>query len=98
MANVASRVGIRELKAHLSQVVQRASAGQRFAVTDHGRVVAELGPVAADDGQRDDVSARVVASGGIAATRSFDLLCPSRAPDWQPVDVLGLLDELRGER
>ena len=44
MANAASRVGIRELKAHLSQVVQRASAGQRFAVTDHGRVVAELGP------------------------------------------------------
>ena len=36
--------GIRELKDHLSQYVRRIEAGERIAVTAHGRVVAELGP------------------------------------------------------
>jgi antitoxin (DNA-binding transcriptional repressor) of toxin-antitoxin stability system len=37
-------VGIRELKDNLSQFVRRIEAGERIAVTAHGRVVAELGP------------------------------------------------------
>ena len=36
--------GIRELKDNLSEYVRRAEAGERIAVTLHGRVVAELGP------------------------------------------------------
>lgn len=36
--------GIRELKDHLSHYVRRIEAGERIAVTAHGRVVAELGP------------------------------------------------------
>ena len=36
--------GIRELKDNLSEYVRRAEAGERIAVTAHGRVVAELGP------------------------------------------------------
>jgi prevent-host-death family protein len=37
--------GIRELKDNLSEYVRRAEAGERIAVTAHGRVVAVLGPV-----------------------------------------------------
>ena len=41
-----SAAGIRELKDNLSQYVRRIEAGERIAVTAHGRVVAELGPPA----------------------------------------------------
>ncbi len=37
-------VGIRELKNHLSQYVRRIEKGEKFAITAHGRVVAELLP------------------------------------------------------
>jgi prevent-host-death family protein len=37
--------GIRELKDNLSEYVRRAEAGERIAVTAHGRTVAMLGPV-----------------------------------------------------
>jgi prevent-host-death family protein len=37
-------VGIRELKDNLSHYVRRIEAGERIAVTAHGRVVAELVP------------------------------------------------------
>jgi prevent-host-death family protein len=36
--------GIRKLKDHLSRYLRRVEAGQRIAVTAHGRVVAELVP------------------------------------------------------
>jgi prevent-host-death family protein len=36
--------GVRELKNNLSRYVRRVEAGQRIAVTAHGRVVAELVP------------------------------------------------------
>lgn len=35
-------VGIRELKNNLSRYIRRTEAGERIAVTAHGRVVAEL--------------------------------------------------------
>lgn len=36
--------GIRELKDHLSRYIRRVEAGERIAVTAHGRVVAEIVP------------------------------------------------------
>ena len=36
--------GIRELKDNLSRYIRRIAAGERIAVTVHGRVIAELGP------------------------------------------------------
>ena len=36
--------GIRELKDNLSRYIRRVEAGERIAVTAHGRVVAELVP------------------------------------------------------
>jgi len=41
-----SSTGIRELKDNLSRFIRRIEAGERIAVTAHGRVVAELVPPA----------------------------------------------------
>ena len=40
------RVGVAELKASLSQYLARVQAGETVIVTDHGRPVARLEPVA----------------------------------------------------
>lgn len=37
-------IGVRELKAKLSAVLQRATAGELITVTDRGRPIAVLGP------------------------------------------------------
>lgn len=42
-ANVTS-TGIRDLKDNLSRYIRRIEAGERIAITAHGRVVAELVP------------------------------------------------------
>jgi prevent-host-death family protein len=38
----ATKVGVRGLKAHLSHYLERAANGERFLVTSHQKVVAEL--------------------------------------------------------
>jgi prevent-host-death family protein len=42
--------GIRELKDNLSRCIRRVEAGERIAITAHGRVVAELVPPGAKSG------------------------------------------------
>lgn len=37
-------VGIFEVKTHLSEIIQRVIAGERFYITRRGKRVAELGP------------------------------------------------------
>ena len=54
--------GIRELKDNLSRYIRRVEAGQRIAVTAHGRVVAELVPPGA--ATRKTQASRVAPSGG----------------------------------
>jgi len=39
-------VGIRELKGHLSEYLRRVRAGETVLMTDHGRPVARIVPVA----------------------------------------------------
>jgi prevent-host-death family protein len=39
------RVGIRELKAHLSQYIDQARKGEPVVITDHGKPVVRLEPV-----------------------------------------------------
>jgi prevent-host-death family protein len=39
-----AEVGVRELKARLSEHLRRAQAGERVTVTDRGRPIATLGP------------------------------------------------------
>lgn len=46
---VATRVGIRELKAKLSEYLDRAADGETIVVTDRGRAKASIGPLAFED-------------------------------------------------
>jgi prevent-host-death family protein len=46
MANRERRIGIRELKATLSECVREVKAGQTIVVTDHGQPVARIIPEA----------------------------------------------------
>jgi len=43
------KVGIRELKARLSEYIERAERGEVIDVTSRGRPVAQIGPVVARD-------------------------------------------------
>jgi prevent-host-death family protein len=42
-------IGVRELKQHLSEWLERASRGETIRVTDRGRPKAILGPVPGED-------------------------------------------------
>jgi len=42
-------VAVRELKDHLSEYLNRASAGEDVIVTSHGKPIARLAPLIADD-------------------------------------------------
>ena len=55
---VVASVGIRELKAQLSAYVERARAGETVVVTDRGRPVAQLAPLAGES-----VLERLIADG-----------------------------------
>ena len=43
-----SAIGIKVLKANLSEYVARARAGERIIITDRGEEVAEIGPLSPD--------------------------------------------------
>lgn len=73
MANVATcgynlvmtSTGIRELKDNLSRYIRRIEAGERIAITAHGRVVAELVPPGAKTAGTPSRFDELVASGVI---------------------------------
>jgi prevent-host-death family protein len=54
-------VGIRELKAHLSEYLQKVKAGEDVLITERGKVVARLTPQppGPDDGRMEKVRAMV---------------------------------------
>jgi antitoxin (DNA-binding transcriptional repressor) of toxin-antitoxin stability system len=69
------RVGVRELRQNLSVYLERIGAGERFDVTDRGRVVAMLIPIP----PAATLVERLVAEGrAIPATRDGRLLPPLR--------------------
>ena len=71
--------GIRELKDHLSRYIRRIDAGERIAVTAHGRIVAELVPPAKSSagGRHGDRYEALVADGTIRpAIESRDAVEP----------------------
>ena len=43
-----TEIGIFEAKTHLSEIIQRVMAGERFYITRRGKRVAELGPPRAE--------------------------------------------------
>ena len=40
-----SQAGVKELKTHLSEYLQRVREGERIVITDRGRPIAQLAPV-----------------------------------------------------
>ena len=90
--------GIRELKDNLSRYIRRIEAGERVAVTVHGRVVAELVPPAVERDVYTSQFGRLVASGVITPpVEDGDPLekCPDiRLP---PGTAVALIDSDRDE-
>ena len=83
-------VGVRDLKAKLSAMLQLAAAGEVITVTDRGRPVATLGPPLGAV----DLSA-AVAAGWVTPATSTGLQPVRRHPATAP--VLDALAEDRGE-
>ena len=71
---MSTRVGIRELQQHASQVLDRVVAGERVEVTRSGRLIAVISPPEFADQEYDDL----VAS-GILIPGEGNLL------DWSPL-------------
>jgi prevent-host-death family protein len=82
-------VGIRELKARLSEYVERASGGDDIVVTDRGRPVARLVAFAQSSAVQ-----RGIDEGWIEAPRRTSLTEPTRYSSAS--SVLAALDEDRG--
>jgi prevent-host-death family protein len=92
------KVGIRNLKNNLSRYVRRVEAGERVAVTDRGRVVAELVPPG--NGGRGGPSrydALVAASVIRPAEEPGDPLADLPLLRLPPGAAAGLIDADRGE-
>jgi prevent-host-death family protein len=83
-------VGVRELKAKLSAVLQRAAAGEIITVTDRGRPIAVLGPPLGA------VDLRAAAEAGWLTPASSSGLRPVRRFE-ASMPVLDVLAEDRGE-
>ena len=96
-------VGIKQLKAKLSEYVRLAKAGETVLVTERDEVVAELRPVRRQTlaaGPLDDVLEALAASGEIsrAAQPKGDWSWRSRGLGLTPGTAQALLDELREDR
>jgi len=77
----------RELRNNSSDVLRRAQSGELFEITNHGQVVAQLGPVGS--GSRNRVTGRERSEGS-----RFSSLKPVKLD--HPIQET--LDDLRGDR
>jgi prevent-host-death family protein len=59
LINMEARVGIRELRQHLTRYLRRVADGETLTVTEHGRPVAMLAPLPSDQ----DPLERLIAEG-----------------------------------
>lgn len=84
--NAGTRVGIAELKAHLSDYIARAKAGERIIVCDRTTPVAELRALSASLPLRP------------ATAPASDLLQLKGVRTRTPIDVVALLREDRDKR
>jgi prevent-host-death family protein len=92
------KAGVAELKASLSRYLERVKAGQEVLVTDHGRPVAKLVPVAeAEKGSRREAMIREgLLLPGRGRVRPSLLRPPPKGPGAAVLDAL--LDERRAGR
>ena len=95
---MSANIGIRELKAKLSECVRRAADGECIIVTDRGRPVAQL--TALDDSTLDDL-ARIeqgVAEGWITPAKRRGGLGPIRPiASRSGLTIAEIFDEDRGD-
>jgi antitoxin (DNA-binding transcriptional repressor) of toxin-antitoxin stability system len=96
-------VGIKQLKARLSEYVRLAKAGQTVLITERDEVVAELRPVRRQisvAGSLEDVLDALAAAGEVtrAAQPKGTWTWSSRGLALPPGSAQALLDELREER
>ena len=90
-------VGIRELKNRLSTYLREARAGRTVAITDRGRVVAELTPPRKNG--RQNTFAELVRRGSITLRKNDARAYPPRRKRLLAPGVLQrLLDEVRADR
>lgn len=82
-------IGVRELKAKLSEFLGRVEAGESLIVTDRGRPVARLVPFSAESGVE-----RGIEEGWIEAPRRAGM--GNFARQRSTLSVLDVLDEDRG--
>ncbi len=94
MAEQRARVGIRELRQNLSIYVDRVKDGETLEVTEHGRPVAELGPLRPPS---KSLIEQMLADGRIVpAKRPFELPDLLELPDGaEPMS--GELQQMRDE-
>jgi prevent-host-death family protein len=85
-------IGVRELKARLSEYLERAARGEHLTVTDRGRPRAVLGPLPGGDNV-----ARGIAEGWITAPQAPGPLPPAPARARASVSVQDMIDEDRAE-
>jgi antitoxin (DNA-binding transcriptional repressor) of toxin-antitoxin stability system len=82
-------VGLRELRHNATEYVRRAEAGERIAVTDRGRIVAEIGP------PQDPANLRTVLASKGELVRGRGRKLPPPLP---PRDGTSLSEVLRQQR
>jgi prevent-host-death family protein len=71
-------MGVRELKATLSEVLRHVERGERIRVTSRGRVVADIVP--AGSGANDDPLAELIAQGRLTPA--------SKSPPKEPLPLV----------
>ncbi|MCP2138591.1 antitoxin (DNA-binding transcriptional repressor) of toxin-antitoxin stability system [Rhizobium sp. SLBN-94] len=74
------RVGVREFRGNLTSILKQVEDGQRFVLTSHHKVVAEIGPPSPDIVSRKPGALR----GKIKLAEDFDSL---------PADVLSSMED-----
>ena len=84
-------VGIRELRQNASQVVARAAAGEVITITDRGRPVAQMSPLANSSIERLRERGLIT-----PAIRTFEEYCASPKPTTGP-PLSPVLQQLRDE-
>lgn len=93
-------IGIRELKAHLSQTLRDVQRGTRYLVTDRGRVIAELRAPTADAGDLSEVdraTLRLAASGELRVAEGTGSKYGATGVHAKPGSSKSWLDWTRGE-
>lgn len=95
-------IGIRELKAELSRALRDVQRGERYLVTDRGRVVAELRLPGADvtgTMTPEEIARRQLAASGALRVAEQPRTPYRRTGVGLPADTAKeLLDQVRGDR